>query len=130
MDGWMDRVLTLHVFLLWGGLLVRGGLAHRPGHLGARQTVLCRGDAVRQRLTRHLPSEKDRAQLSGVRDGPTPPPPPPTHRPAPKRPRRSQVVPAAPPPRPQRKHTGEETLFVAPSRITQTSDPAALLEQL
>ena len=70
MGGWVARVLTLHVFLLRGGLLVRGGLAHGPGHLGARQAVLRRGDAVCQRLTRHLPTEEARARLSGVRDAP------------------------------------------------------------
>lgn len=31
-----------------------GGFTHSSGHLGSRQAVLRRGDAVRQRLTRHL----------------------------------------------------------------------------
>lgn len=35
-----------------------GGFTHCPGHLGSRQAVLRRGDAVRQRLTRHLLSEE------------------------------------------------------------------------
>lgn len=36
---------------------MRGGLAHRSGHLGSRQAVLRRGDPICQRLTRHLLSE-------------------------------------------------------------------------
>lgn len=31
-----------------------GGFTHSSGHIGSCQAVLCRGDAVRQRLTRHL----------------------------------------------------------------------------
>ncbi len=31
-----------------------GGFTHSSGHFGSRQAVLRRGDAVRQRLTRHL----------------------------------------------------------------------------
>lgn len=51
-----------------------GGLTHRSGHLGSRQGVLRRGDAVRQRLTRHLLSlsERDEPRLSVVQYGPTP----------------------------------------------------------
>lgn len=30
------------------------GFAHSPGHLGSRQAVLRRGEAVRQGLARHL----------------------------------------------------------------------------
>lgn len=31
-----------------------GGFTHSSGHLGSRQAVLRSGDAIRQRLTRHL----------------------------------------------------------------------------
>ena len=42
------------MLFLWSRLFVCGGFTNCPGHIGARQAVLRRGDAVRQRLTRHL----------------------------------------------------------------------------
>ena len=84
-DGRTDRqllsLLTLQVLFLRSCLFVCGGLAHSSGHLRPRQGVLRRGDAVRQRLTRHLLS------VSSVRSGPTPPTHP-NERPA-------SVIPAA-----------------------------------
>lgn len=65
--GYLDvDVLTLQVFLLRGCLFVRGGFAHRSAHLGSRQAVLSRGDAVRQRLPRHLLSAESNQQASNM----------------------------------------------------------------
>lgn len=65
--GYLDvDVLTLQVFLLRGCLFVRGGFAHRSAHLGSRQAVLSRGDAVRQRLSRHLLSAESNQQASNM----------------------------------------------------------------
>lgn len=65
--GYLDvDVLTLQVFLLRGCLFVRGGFAHRSAHLGSRQAVLSRGDAVRQRLPRHLLSAEYNQQASNM----------------------------------------------------------------
>lgn len=78
MDRWID-ILTLQVFLLGGCLLVCGGFTHGSTHLGSRQGVLRRGDAVRERLTRHLPSAESnldkRASDMVLQRTATPPPP-------------------------------------------------------
>lgn len=50
----MFSLLTFQVLFLWSCLFMCGGFTHSSGHLGSRQAVLRRGDAVRQRLTRHL----------------------------------------------------------------------------
>lgn len=55
--GWMDGLLdglTFQVLFLGCSLFVRGGFAHRSAHIRPSQGVLRRGDAVRQRLPRHL----------------------------------------------------------------------------
>lgn len=50
------KPLTFEMLLLRCHHLMRGRFTHRTSHFGSREAVLRRGDAVRQSLTRHLPS--------------------------------------------------------------------------
>lgn len=69
-----------------------GGFTHCPGHLGSRQAVLRRGDAVRQRLTRHLLSEEINLDFQASNMVL----PPHTHTHSPTRPQYSQLPSEAP----------------------------------
>lgn len=64
-----------------------GGFTHSSGHLGSRQAVLRRGDAVRQRLTRHLLSGEINLDFQASNVVVTSRPPPTTTR--------ASVIPAA-----------------------------------
>lgn len=95
------------MLFLRSGLFMCGGFTHNSGDVGSRQAVLRRGDAVRQRLTRHLLSlwiqaaatERVLMVLPPPHTRPPPPPPPaPAFPPGPppnRNRRPASVVPAA-----------------------------------
>jgi len=58
--------LTFEMFLFRCHHLVRGRFTHSSRHLGSREAVLRRGDAVRQCLTRHLSSLAESNALTPV----------------------------------------------------------------
>lgn len=63
-DRQVAGLLTFQVLFLWSGLLMCSGFTHSSAHLRPSQCVLRRGDAVRQRLTRHLLSSQSSVQWS------------------------------------------------------------------
>lgn len=63
------NTLTLQVLLLGRHHLMRGGFADGAGHVGARQLVLRRGDAIRERLPRHFVPPMSRSAQECVSPG-------------------------------------------------------------